>query len=217
MQARASASLRAVDSRAKAPSLLTAAQVQHEPWRATEEKLILGRWREEGATLEVIAARLRKDPAWVSLRLKIYEDAIVGPLVLDGSLLVSTAQELVAIRDEDVRRDLTAKAVAEGWSKSDARREVKAVTLTRQLRDVAARAKELLDLLSQVDASRLPSQAQEDLRDLSRRINILARGEKPVLPSVEGAMRAAGLNPERESRRPTSRRGLKPKKTKSGS
>lgn len=87
------------------------------------------------------------------------------------------------------------QAAKEGWTQDQARGYVRALRLDRQLLQIARRARELLELLSTIDPSRIPPDAAIDLNALRRRIMALSRA--PILPSIAEAQKVAGVNPDK--------------------
>jgi ParB family transcriptional regulator, chromosome partitioning protein len=193
--------------------MLLSAQVHNRSWRPREEasaleRLIIGR------TLKQVGEALNRTESWASKRLRVYSDSVLSGYVQTGRLTATVAEEMLSILDSTIRQEIAERAVAEGWSQAHARNQVRALRLDRQLREVAKRARELLALLSSIDAGRLPREAKDDLMTLHRRIVALGRG--PVLPTIEAAQKAAGVKtqerPKTGKRRPAGYRpGYKPK------
>jgi ParB/RepB/Spo0J family partition protein len=176
--------------------MLLSSQLHTRNWRPREEAAALERLAVGGLTLKQIGESLSRTESWASKRLRVYADAVLSGYVQSGRLPTTVAEELLPIADADIRRELAERASKQAWSQSAARTEARKLTLETHLRDIARRARELLDLLSSVDARRVPIEATRDLWVLHGRIETMGRG--PVLPTVEAAQRAAGVRPKRK-------------------
>jgi hypothetical protein len=109
-----------------------------------------------------------KSAMYVSRRLRVFDDPVLAPLVLQNQLPVSTAEELLRESDADSRRELAEQAADEQWSQSDARRAVEAnrnVTLRPSPR-LASRIRALHDELAGLDLAALPTRAKRELARL---------------------------------------------------
>jgi ParB family chromosome partitioning protein len=70
--------------------------------------------REHGWTTRQVAAAISRSQAFVSKRLRVFDDPAIGPAVLSNSLSVSAAEELLSV-PADLRPDLLKKAVRGRW------------------------------------------------------------------------------------------------------
>lgn len=188
-------------SQATAELMLVSAQVHHVRWKPREESTILEKWRRSGMTEKQIGAALSKTESWASRRLRVYADPVLGPFVLKDLLSTTVAEELLTISDPDERRSFAERAQAEGWSQIDTKAAVRQSRLDAQLRHISKRAKELLETLSAIDASKLPTDAAKDLWQLRLRIEFLATGQRPRFPTIEAAQKAAGVRSDAKTRR----------------
>jgi hypothetical protein len=68
----------------------------------------------------------------------------------------------------------------------------------------------MVEILSSIEAARLPTSAARDLWTLHNRIEVLARGGKPVFPTIEAARKAAGVS-DRAPRKPVKKRRAMPR------
>jgi ParB/RepB/Spo0J family partition protein len=186
---------------------LISAQVHSRQWRPREEATALERLVTNGRTLEQIGDALNRGKSWASKRLRIYADAVLSGYVQTGKLSPGVAEEFLLVLEPDLRRRFAERAIKENWTQDRARGEVRSLRLDKQLRDIARRAKEMVGVLSAIDATRLPDGAAQDLWSLHNRIEVLARGGKPVFPTLEAARKAAGV---RET--PSRRQPVKPKR-----
>jgi ParB/RepB/Spo0J family partition protein len=187
---------------------LISAQVHNRQWRPREEAAALERLVTNGRTVEQIGDVLNRGKSWASKRLRIYADAVLSGYVQTGKLSPGVAEEFLLVLEPDLRRQFAERAIKEDWTQDRARGEVRLLRLDKQLRDIARRAKEMVGVLSAIDATRLPDGAARDLWSLHNRIEVLARGGEPVFPTLEAARKSAGIR-ETPSRR---RQPVKPKR-----
>lgn len=176
----------------QADLMLISGQVHIRAWRPREEAAALERLLVAGLNLRQIGEALHRTESWASRRLRVYADSVLSGYVQTAKLNTGVAEVFLPIKDPDERRDLAERAVSEGWSQPQAKAEVRKRALEPQLRDIARRAAELVDVLSSIDPSKLPPGAAKDLWLLHGRIESLARGA-PTMPSIEAAERAAGV------------------------
>ena len=73
--------------------------------------------RERGWSTRQIASAVKRSPAFISKRLRVFEDDVLAPLVLRGSLAVSVAEEVLPLPAAE-RSRLARQAAAEGWDRS---------------------------------------------------------------------------------------------------
>jgi ParB family chromosome partitioning protein len=188
---------------------LLSAQVHSKSFSPREESSALEMLATSGRDLAQIGDVLHKSKAWVSARLRIYADAVLSAFVQTGRLTPGVAQELLAVQDVRTRKEYAERAVDEQWSEDRARGEARALRLDKQLREIARRAREMVEILSSIEAARLPTSAARDLWTLHNRIEVLARGGKPVFPTIEAARKAAGVS-DRAARKPGKKRRALP-------
>jgi ParB family chromosome partitioning protein len=192
--------IRSADDDDRAFLMLLSSQLHNTNWRAREEASALERLVLGGRTLQQVGHELHRSEGWVSRRLRVYADDVLSGYVQTGRLPAATAEELLPVLDVGLRKELADRAVEESWTQDKARGEVRSLRVDRQLREVARRARELLDLLSAVDPGRLPAGATKELWQLRGRIDAIGKGG-PTIPSIEQAERAAGV-PAQSRRRP---------------
>jgi ParB family chromosome partitioning protein len=91
--------------------------------------------REESAALEVLVREwgwstyqvgdaIKRSHAYVSRRLRVFEDPALSALVGSDKLPVSTAEELLRVPDVQDRKALARQAVREGWGRTQTRAAV---------------------------------------------------------------------------------------------
>lgn len=107
--------------------------------------------RERGWTTRQVGEAIKRSHMYVSRRLRVFEDAVLAPLVLQNKLAVSTAEELLRAPDPRVRQELAEQAARAHWSLSEARHAVseigtvrsKFANLAGQLRSIVNSAADL--------------------------------------------------------------------------
>lgn len=152
--------------------------------------------REEAEALEVLVRErrwstrqvgeaIKRSHAYVSRRLRVFEDEALAPLVLrdESPLPVSTAEELLGVADVGRRRALAQQAADEHWERPQVRQAAReaVATLVRCVpsapehgREVIRLAVELQQLLSDGAVSDLPPPARSELRRLYQRLALIA-------------------------------------------
>src|SRR5262245_62052463 len=70
--------------------------------------------RERGWSTREVAAAVKRSPAYVSKRLRVFEDPVLAELVVANRLSVSAAEELLPL-PEPHKRALAQRAADEGW------------------------------------------------------------------------------------------------------
>ena len=140
--------------------------------------------RQRGWTTRQVGEAIKRSHAYVSRRLRVFEDEALAPLVLreNSPLPVSTAEELLGVADVDRRRALAQQAADERWERPQVRKVVReaAVMLVRsvpsarergsQVAETAARLQQLLD---SGPVSDLPASTRAELRRLYQRLALL--------------------------------------------
>src|SRR4029453_12069542 len=66
--------------------------------------------RERGWSTRQVAESIKRSPAYVSKRLRVFEDPVLSPLVLQNRITISAAEELLTVTPE--RRRLLADGAA---------------------------------------------------------------------------------------------------------
>jgi ParB family chromosome partitioning protein len=190
--------------------MLLSGQLHNRTWRPREEAAALERLVTSGRNLKQIGEALNRTESWASKRLRVYADAVLSAYVQTGRLAAGVAEELLPILDAPTRKDFADRAVKQKWSQDRARGEVRSLRLDKQLREIARRARELLEILSSVDPTRLTPAMTRDLWTLRGRIDAIGRGG-PVMPSIEQAQRAAGVRTQERAQRGRRKTGYRPR------
>ena len=95
--------------------------LQRADLRATEEAAALETLvRERGWTTRQVAAAIKRSQAYVSKRLRVFEDPLLAPAVLANQLSVSAAEELLTLGDTS-RYELLSQAVEHHWDRQRVR------------------------------------------------------------------------------------------------
>jgi len=154
--------------------------LQRADLRPTEEALALETLvRERGWTTRQVAAAIKRSQAYVSKRLRVFEDPLLAPAVLANQLSVSAAEELLAT-NENVRYELLSKAIEQGWD----RLQVRAAAHGRapRIRPRGARPRGLTRRIHQfrvdvrdVRPDQLTEADRRELRQLFSELAMLAR------------------------------------------
>jgi ParB family chromosome partitioning protein len=174
------------DSQEQAYILTLVENLQREDLSAREEAAALEVLvRERGWTTRQIGQAIKRSHMYVSRRLRVFEDPALAPLVLEHKLAVSTAEELLRVPDVGERKALARRAVKEGWERAQVRAMLEARAdgaemersvpssgeLGRQVVLAVARLRELINV---GPVANLPGPARAELRDLYRRLALLA-------------------------------------------
>jgi ParB family chromosome partitioning protein len=77
--------------------------------------------RERGWTTRQVGEAIKRSHIYVSRRLRVFDDPVLAPLVLQKALPVSTAEELLRVADTDERIVLARRAAEEGWERVQVR------------------------------------------------------------------------------------------------
>lgn len=74
-----------------------------------------------GLGVRELSRLIHKDPGYISRRVRVYEDAELGPIVRSGKVAVSTAERILAVKDADLRAELVSRAAAGTLDQQSAR------------------------------------------------------------------------------------------------
>jgi ParB family chromosome partitioning protein len=95
--------------------------LQRSDLRPTEEAAALETLvRERGWSTRQVAAAINRSQAYVSKRLRVFEDPLLAPAVLSNQLSVSAAEELLTLHHK-VRYELLSQAVELHWDRQQVR------------------------------------------------------------------------------------------------
>ena len=145
--------------------------------------------REHNWTTRQVAAAVHRSAAYVSKRLRVFEDATLAPLVLDGQLSTSAAEELLVLAPAR-RRALAEQAAQERWDHGQVRAAVRLRFDSKRPRKAVARglARQLRQCLQGIFPSELTDADRRELGLLFKDIAALARGssepQAPIFPQL---------------------------------
>jgi ParB family transcriptional regulator, chromosome partitioning protein len=146
-------------------------------------------------TTRQVAEAINRSAAYVSKRLRVFEDPVLGPAVLDGHLLRSVAEELL-VAPKRRRAALAQHAIAERWDAATARRVLGGGgerSLPRRNASLAQVVTTLRQKLREVDPIDLTEREKRALRLLFRELALVARApgegepQAPVIPPMAAA------------------------------
>jgi ParB family transcriptional regulator, chromosome partitioning protein len=148
--------------------------------------------RERGWTTRQVAGAINRSPAYVSKRLRVFEDPVLAPLVIANRLSVTAAEELLRL-EPTAKQDLAQRAADGEWERAQVRAAARTVPDVRQQErprpGLQRRARELRRLLRGVLPRDLSPAQRRELRLLFMDLGVLARAPSDpgaiVFPSVE--------------------------------
>jgi ParB family chromosome partitioning protein len=140
--------------------------------------------RERGWSTRQVGTAIKRSHAYVSRRLRVFEDVVLAPLVLRNELALSTAEELLGVSDAARRKELAERAVREGWERPHVRAALQEADVVRSVPAAAERGREierlvvaLLAALSAGPAAELSERTRKQLLRLRDDLARLARPE----------------------------------------
>jgi len=150
--------------------------------------------RERGWSTRQVAEAIKRSPAYVSKRLRVFEDPVLAPLVLQNRITISAAEELLTVTPER-RRLLAERAADERWDHGRVRAAVKnrrqAAGTDQRRSGVVLSARALRTVLRDIEPHALTDAQRRELRLLFMDLALLAKAppEKreivfPPLPVV---------------------------------
>jgi ParB family transcriptional regulator, chromosome partitioning protein len=183
------------DSRAYLLSLIE--NLQREDLTPRDESSALEELvREHGWSTRQVAAAVKRSQAYVSKRLRVFEDRVLAPLVLENRLSVTVAEELLPAPPER-REALAEQAADEQWDLATARAAVRGGSPQREARDIArgrSLLRQLRDLRATLNGVRyweLQDSHRNEMRRLFLELAVFAKAPKekreivfPALPQL---------------------------------
>src|SRR5579884_464775 len=149
--------------------------------------------RTRGWTLQQVADAVKRSVAYVSKRVRLFDDPALRTAVAERGLLVSTAEELLAVEPSQ-RPAFIERAVAERWDMARAREVIREDTLdTTELEELVAAAED--DAAPTASAPRPSASSHERPRGFTRVIRefhrmITTLRAQDLTPSDRAALRA---------------------------
>lgn len=151
--------------------------------------------RERRWTTRQVASAVHRSAAYVSKRLRVFEDPVLGPLVLQRRLSTSAAEELLVLPQPE-RSSLAHMAGEGGWEHAEVRAAVRArFDSKRRTPAVRTLAHQLRQGLQGIFPAQLSDADRRELRLLFRDLAGLARGS--VEPRATVFPPLPGPNPAR--------------------
>jgi len=132
--------------------------------------------RERRWSTREVAEAVKRSPAYISKRLRVFEDPVLAPLILGNQLSVSAAEELLPLGPLR-RRALATRAVAEGWEHAQVRLAVRSQLPPRADREASLqhRVSQVRQLLRRKPADELTPGERRALRLLFMELALLAK------------------------------------------
>jgi ParB family chromosome partitioning protein len=158
----------------------------HEEARALEVLV-----RERGWTATQVAESIHRSIAYVSRRLRVFEDAVLAPLVLQNLLTIAVAEELLPLAGAR-KRALAQQAIDSGWDRQQTRTQInKSLRRAKSGRTSVQRmASDLRGALQGVWPSSLSEGERRELRLLFDDLAVLGKGPSST-PQVASATASA--------------------------
>jgi ParB family chromosome partitioning protein len=152
--------------------------LQRADLRPTEEAVALEALiRERSWTTREVAAAIKRSQAYVSKRLRVFEDPLLAPAVLANQLSVSAAEELLAV-GEATRYALLSQAIELGWDRQQVRsaaRRGRMPSHGRRPPGLTRRIRQFRGDLRDIAADQLTEADRRELRQLFSELALLAR------------------------------------------
>jgi ParB family transcriptional regulator, chromosome partitioning protein len=132
--------------------------------------------RERGWSTRQVANAVKRSQSYVSRRLRVFEDPIVGPFVLQDRLSISAAEELLPLQPGR-KRKLALQAVRQKWDRTRVRRAIQQSNPASHVprRTLLARAREFRQALQAAVASELTEPERRELRLAFQDLAMLAK------------------------------------------
>jgi ParB family chromosome partitioning protein len=92
---------------------------------AEDEATALEALEHQLGSLQAVADAIKRSKAYVSRRIRIYQDPLLAAAILDHGLARTTAQEFLPVKDARQRGELIRDALRERWDAPQARAEVR--------------------------------------------------------------------------------------------
>jgi ParB family chromosome partitioning protein len=141
--------------------------------------------RERGMSTRQVAEAVKRSASYVSRRLRVFEDSVLAPLVLQDAISVSVAEELLPLPGHR-KRALAEQAAEEGWDRPQVRLAAGGQVNGSEIHHaaLARRARELRMALREKPPGSLTEAERRELRLLFRDLAILAKApveDRPII------------------------------------
>jgi ParB family chromosome partitioning protein len=121
--------------------------------------------RERGWTTRQVGEAIKRSHIYVSRRLRVFDDPVLAPLVLDRKLTVSAAEELLRAPDAEARRNLAVQAAESDWTPVEARKAVSEIGTNRsKVADLLAHLRRVVANAAQIEPGRLTPTERKQVR-----------------------------------------------------
>lgn len=145
--------------------------------------------RERGWSTRQVAEAVKRSASYVSRRLRVFEDPILAPLVLQGKLSVSAAEQLLPL-PISWRQQVADEAAENGWDLRRIRRVLVEAEEpeTKRRHSMQRRAREFRTFIRTYNSRDLSDADRRELRLLFRELHVLAQGPTAgakVVPPLE--------------------------------
>jgi ParB family chromosome partitioning protein len=138
-----------------------------------------------------VADAIKRSQAYVSKRIRVFDDPLLRPVVLENRLSVSAAEEILALPPER-RKDVLDRALELGWDQASVRAAVRAelglASRPKRIPKLRTQVENLRQTLRDVRLMDLAEADRNALRRLFMDLSMMARasGQRraPVFPSL---------------------------------
>jgi ParB family chromosome partitioning protein len=121
--------------------------------------------RERGWTTRQVGEAIKRSHIYVSRRLRVFEDPVLAPLVLERKLTVSAAEELLRAPDGQTRKDLAIQAVEHDWTPIEARKAISEIGTNRsKVDDLLAHLRRVVTDAAWIEPQSLTLSERKQLR-----------------------------------------------------
>jgi ParB/RepB/Spo0J family partition protein len=166
------------DAQLQAPVLGLVENLQRRNLQPTEEAAALEALvRVRGWTTREVAEAVKRSQAYVSKRLRVFEDPLMAPAVLNNQLSVSAAEELLGL-DQRLRHKLLSLAIEEHWDRQQVRAAARGkgrFAANQRSPGLTARLHKIRQELRDVRPDQLTETDRRELRMLFQELAQLAR------------------------------------------
>ncbi|MBV9582147.1 MAG: ParB/RepB/Spo0J family partition protein [Chloroflexi bacterium] len=182
------------DAQLEAPVLGLVENLQRRDLHPTEEAAALEALvRVRGWTTRQVACAVKRSQAYVSKRLRVFDDPLLAPAVLSDQLSISAAEELLGL-DERTRNKLLSLAIEEQWDRQQVRAAARgkgrfAANHPEREPGLTGRLRKVRLELRALRADQLTESDRRELRILFQDLAIMGRAptevRAPIFPPLE--------------------------------
>ena len=99
--------------------------LHREDLKPQDEASALEALEHELGSLQAVANAIKRSKAYVSRRIRVYQDPVLAAAILERGMAPTTAQEFLPVKSTEKRRELVQDALRAGWDAPQARAAVK--------------------------------------------------------------------------------------------